>query len=289
MLVKKQVWEINKKWIIIGVVILSVILTTIVFKSSDKTEVKNTQTDEIPELTELEETKEPEEEITSDLPASNTENCTLELGKLAIVNYNFVVDEDFIAKRAEQLVDITDLYGINEAHAYNGIPMLDKEAAEHLNEMLNDYKIAYPGHEMQTMSCFRRVGTQCGRLCAETGKSDHHLGYTCDLIDVAYGSELDTDYYDEHVDWQWLKQNSYKYGFIDRYPEEWAGGSMLEPINVDGNGSTGLFETWHYRYVGAKAATEIAEGKYNNGEYDSLEHYLKERGLVKDLASGVCK
>ena len=64
---------------------------------------------------------------------------------------------------------------------------------------------------------------------------------------------------------------------------------MLEPINVDENGSTGLYETWHYRYVGVKAATEIAEGKYNDGKYDSLEHYLKERGLVKDLVNGVCE
>lgn len=245
----------------------------------------------VEEMEEVEsvEVVEPEEELTSDLPASSTGNCTLGFGKLAVVNYNFTVDADFIAKRGEQLVNITELYGIREAHAYNGVPMLDKEAGEHLNEMLNAYKEAYPGHEMQTMSCFRRVGTQCGRLCAETGKSDHHLGYTCDLIDTAYGSELDTDYYNAHMDWQWLKENSYKYGFIDRYPEEWAGGSMLEPMNVDENGSTGLYETWHYRYVGIKAATEIAEDKYNDGKYDSLEHYLKERGLVTDLVGGACR
>ena len=64
---------------------------------------------------------------------------------------------------------------------------------------------------------------------------------------------------------------------------------MDEPLNVDENGSTGLFETWHYRYVGVSAATEIATGKYNNGQYDSLEHYLKARGLVTDLKNGRCK
>ena len=90
------------------------------------------------------------------------------------------------------------------------------------------------------------------------------------------------------MEWQWLKENSYKYGFIDRFPEAWAGGSMLEPLNVDEHGSTGLYETWHYRYVGVVAATEIALGKYNNGQYDSLEHYLKAVGGVSDLKNGLC-
>ncbi len=84
------------------------------------------------------------------------------------------------------------------------------------------------------------------------------------------------------------EENSYKYGFIDRYPEEWAGGSMTQPLNVDENGSTGYYETWHYRYVGNPAATEIATGKYNDGKYDSLEHYLKASGRLKNLISGSC-
>ena len=64
---------------------------------------------------------------------------------------------------------------------------------------------------------------------------------------------------------------------------------MSEPLNVDENGSTGLFETWHYRYVGIEHATNIATGKYNNGEYDSLEHYLKSLDLVKNLKTGECE
>ena len=58
---------------------------------------------------------------------------------------------------------------------------------------------------------------------------------------------------------------------------------MSAPANIDANGSTGLFETWHYRYVGISAATEIATGKYNNGNYDSLEHYLKATGKITSL------
>lgn len=216
-------------------------------------------------------------------------NCTLGLSRLMLINANFTVDMNFIYTRKNQLINLTETYGINELNSYNGVPLLDAEAGMHLNEMIKAYQAENPGHEMKTVSCFRMYGTSCGRLCAATGTSEHHSGYTCDLIDAAYGTTLDTDYLEAHKEWQWLKSNSYKYGFIDRYPIEWAGGSMAAPINVNESGTTGYYETWHYRYVGVAAATDIAMGKYNGGKYDSLEHYLKATEYVKDLRNATCK
>ena len=237
---------------------------------------------------EKEQTKKPAEKKSTAVTKVPSENCTIKLGYLMLINPNFPVTTSFIDARRSELVSVSSLYGIVEGNRNNGDNLLDAEAAKHLNEMVNAYKKEYPGHTFETRSCYRARGTTCGRLCAKTGTSDHHTGLTCDLLDPAYGTSLDTDTYNQHVDWQWLRANSYKYGFIDRFPEAWAGGPMSEPINVDANGSTGLFETWHYRYVGVTAATEIATGKYNNGQYDSLEHYLKARGLVKDLKNGTC-
>lgn len=193
------------------------------------------------------------------------QNYTLAFGRLMLINPIFTVGTDFIAARRGELVDMTAEYGVNEGLAGNGRPLLDPEAAPHLAEMIADYRSAYPGHDLETRSCFRLVGTQCGRLCYATGTSDHHTGYTCDLIDSAYGTELDTDLLAQHPEWQWLKENSWKYGFIDRFPLEWAGGPMSEPINITVDGTTGVYETWHYRYVGIAVAREIAEGKYNGG------------------------
>ena len=232
-------------------------------------------TDELPTLTQV--------------TAIPSDNCTIKYGYLMLINPNFTVNTDFIDARRSELVSISSLYGIIEGNPYNGDNLLDAEAAAHLNEMVKAYEADYPGHSFETRSCYRARGTTCGRLCAATGASDHHTGLTCDLLDPDYGTLLDTDTYDQHIEWQWLYANSYKYGFIDRFPEEWAGGSMDEPLNVDEYGSTGLFETWHYRYVGNPAATEIATGKYNNGRYDSLEHYLKSLGLVSDLVLGTCE
>ena len=254
---------------------------------------ENPSTDEATSDTQAEETVPAEEAAPIDesvvFTNAPSNNCTIKFGALMLINPNFTVENEFISSRRGELISLSANYGINEYNASNGDNLLDAEAAEKINEMIKAYEAENPGHTMETMSCFRSVGTNCGRLCAATGTSDHHTGLTCDLVDPTYGVSLDTSTYDSHPDWQWLKANSYKYGFIDRFPEAWAGGSMDEPVNVDANGSTGLFETWHYRYVGVGPATEIATGKYNNGQYDSLEHYLLARGMVTDLKNGVCK
>lgn len=249
---------------------------------------QNESADKNSDKTEEEEVQEAQEEfkVVTNVPS---DNCTIKYGYLMLINPNFTVTTDFIDARKSELVSVSSLYGIREGNPYNGDNLLDAEAAEHLNEMVRAYEAEYPGHTFETRSCYRARGTTCGRMCAATGTSDHHTGLTCDLLDPAYGTELGTDAYDQHIDWQWLYANSYKYGFIDRFPYDWAGGPMSEPANVDENGSTGLFETWHYRYVGVGPATEIATGKYNNGNYDSLEHYLKMRGLVSDLKNGRCE
>lgn len=257
---------------------------------NDTTKEEQSAAEETSTTTEDENTPETSSPVDNSKAFTNapSQNCTIKNGALMLINPNFKVENEFIAARRGELISLSANYGIKELHSYNGDNLLDAEAAAKISEMIKAYEADNPGHTMGTMSCFRSVGTSCGRLCAATGTSDHHTGLTCDLVDPTYGTSLDTDTYDAHLDWQWLRANSYKYGFIDRFPEAWAGGPMSEPANVDGNGSTGLFETWHYRYVGVGPATEIATGKYNNGQYDSLEHYLLARGLVKNLTAGLC-
>lgn len=81
------------------------------------------------------------------------------------------------------------------------------------------------------------------------GTSEHQLGLGIDINADGIHSTGNEVY-------QWLCQNSYKYGFIYRYPEEKT--AITGIIN----------EPWHYRYVGADAAEEI----YKHGE--CLEEYL---------------
>ena len=79
------------------------------------------------------------------------------------------------------------------------------------------------------------------------GYSEHQIGLAVDINGAIYDLYF------------WLQENSYKYGFIFRYPG-------------DKNDITGVAkEVWHYRYVGVEAATEM----YEKGL--CLEEYLAER------------
>ena len=80
---------------------------------------------------------------------------------------------------------------------------------------------------------------------ARPGTSEHQLGLAVDINGAVYDIYL------------WLEENSWKYGFIFRYPD----------YKTDLTGVAG--EVWHYRYVGKEAAQEI----YEQGV--CLEEYLE--------------
>lgn len=73
---------------------------------------------------------------------------------------------------------------------------------------------------------------------AEPGKSEHEIGLAVDINSTKSQEDTLSIY-------NWLKNNSYKYGFILRYPDN--------KIDITGL----LYEPWHYRYVGVNHATEI--------------------------------
>lgn len=78
---------------------------------------------------------------------------------------------------------------------------------------------------------------------ARPGTSEHELGLAVDIVDRSH--QL-LDYTQEYtMVQQWLMSNSWKYGFILRYPND---KSSLTGI---------IYEPWHYRYVGKKAARKI--------------------------------
>lgn len=89
---------------------------------------------------------------------------------------------------------------------------------------------------------------QTERWVAVPGYSEHQLGIAVDINGATYDIYL------------WLQANSYKYGFIFRYP-----GWKTE---ITGTAE----EVWHYRYVGVEAAAEI----YEQGI--CLEEYLEMAG-----------
>lgn len=92
---------------------------------------------------------------------------------------------------------------------------------------------------------------------AVPGTSEHQLALALDIVDIS-NQHLDESQENTPVQ-KWLMKNSWKYGFILRYP-------------TDKSDITGIsYEPWHYRYVGKDAAKEI----YESGV--CLEEYLENR------------
>lgn len=88
---------------------------------------------------------------------------------------------------------------------------------------------------------------------ARPGSSEHQLGLAVDLNDPnVSGSRLDDK------DYEWILENSYKYGFIVRYTKSGV------PI-------TGYMEEpWHIRYLGVELATKVYESGLTYEEYYDL-------------------
>lgn len=88
-------------------------------------------------------------------------------------------------------------------------------------------------------------------LAARPGFSEHETGLT---LDITTGTAT-KDTFEDTEAFKWLNENSYKYGFILRYPKD------KEDI-------TGYdYEPWHYRYVGVEVATKIHELDITFDEY----------------------
>jgi zinc D-Ala-D-Ala carboxypeptidase len=112
---------------------------------------------------------------------------------------------------------------------------------ELLNKEINDYKDL--GHSKKEATSLAE------KWVAPPSYSEHETGLALDIN----SEDGNTD---EEV-YSWLANNSYKYGFIIRYPQD---KTYITGIN---------YEPWHIRYVGKIAAEEI----YNN--QFCLEEYLK--------------
>lgn len=87
-------------------------------------------------------------------------------------------------------------------------------------------------------------------LCFETlaipGFSEHHTGLAIDVYSNNDNS-FDNTNFENTFAYNWLINNSYKYGFILRYPK---GKEHITNIS---------FEPWHFRYVGKEASKVIYE------------------------------
>lgn len=90
------------------------------------------------------------------------------------------------------------------------------------------------------------------------GASEHQIGLAIDFISDTYKT---LDYgFGESEAGVWLREHSYEYGFILRYPQ---GQEYVTGID---------YEPWHFRYVGVEAATVITQNAITLEDF--TENYL---------------
>ncbi|MCL1822869.1 MAG: M15 family metallopeptidase [Oscillospiraceae bacterium] len=81
------------------------------------------------------------------------------------------------------------------------------------------------------------------------GTSEHNAGLALDILSedwYMHHTSLTNDF-DKTAEFNWLVGNSWKYGFILRYPDD------KTPV-------TGIiYEPWHFRFIGVKRAKEVYE------------------------------
>ena len=94
-------------------------------------------------------------------------------------------------------------------------------------------------------------------VVAPPGASEHQTGLTIDFtLEKFLNAEYVLNYdFADTKQGQWLRKNSWQYGFILRYDE-----SKEDKTNI-------AYEPWHYRYVGLEHAKKIYEGNLCLEEY----------------------
>lgn len=180
---------------------------------------------------------------------------------LMLVNKEHPLDKDYVP---ESLDAISSKYT-----ALGDSYLLDEYAERALDAMMADmyatlrmsapYVIsAYRSYEYQTtvfnsyVSDYMKKGYSREAATAETlrtsaapGTSEHQSGLCVDFYTTSMTHGLNNEEFEKTAAFLWLKENAHKYGFILRYPE---GKTPLTSYD---------YESWHYRFVGRTAATQI--------------------------------
>ena len=155
-----------------------------------------------------------------------------------------------------------NLTTLDEEYSIDGEQQMAGTAAEAFKRLVDDAE--KEGYHIKARSAYRSYAEQVevydlylatygqnyvDRFVAKPGFSEHQTGLCVDVMSTDTSTFADSDEY------TWIRNNAYKYGFIERYQKS--------KEDITGFSS----ESWHYRYVGVEVATEIYNQKITFDEY----------------------
>ena len=176
--------------------------------------------------------------------------------ELLLCNKYYKLQEDYVP---DDLVKIDNKYYYGEQQqirqdAYDAfINMWNAANAEDIYLIINSSFRSFK-EQQEVYDYYKDLNGQieADTIAARPGYSEHQTGLS---IDIFSKDNTSTKTFANSKAYEWLFNNSYKYGFVLRYPEN------KEQL-------TGYkFEAWHFRYVGKKVAEEIHKRDITFDEY----------------------
>lgn len=157
---------------------------------------------------------------------------------------------EYAEKALEAFLDEAAMYGHGDIKVSNGYRSYSVQSTL-FNNYLADERARHPDWTEEQI--YNLVATYSN----PPGTSEHQSGLCVDMH-----NQIDTNNtFDGTPAAIWLEENCYRFGFVLRYP-------------ADKQNVTGIkYESWHFRYVGRTAATEMHELGM------CLEEYLAYKGL----------
>lgn len=173
-----------------------------------------------------------------------------------LVNKHYYIDKDLVAT---DLVKIDDKYTNGSDHyaskvAVNAfIKMYDDAKKEGLGLVINSSYRSYNDQEELCNEYQQLYGNNyVNKYMAKPGFSEHQTGLSFDI------GSLSSNIFANSMEYTWMLDNAYKYGFILRFPKKY------ESLTGFKN------EPWHYRYVGKEIAKYIYENDISYEEYYAM-------------------
>ena len=177
----------------------------------------------------------------------------LNTSKILVNKYNYL-GSNYVPKNLEN---------ISLKHSRSGMKLVSyaKDAFEKMAKAAkkDGYNIvamsSYRSYKYQ-VDLYNRYKSKDGKTAADTysarpGFSEHQTGLAVDI----YNGKKDFNNFEKTKEFNWMRKNAYKYGFILRFPKD----------KVKQTGYQ--YESWHYRYVGKKVAKYINKNNLCFEEY----------------------
>lgn len=190
---------------------------------------------------------------------SKSKDTDIKKDSLMLVNKFNNLSKDYNPK---DLVNVSNVYSFGSGQklrkeAFDAFKdMFNAAKEENLTLIINSSYRTYDEQEETYNDYYNRNGKKyADGIAARPGYSEHQTGLSIDI--QTYKSSAKT--FENFEEFKWLQKNAHKYGYILRYPK---GKEYLTGYN---------YESWHYRYVGVKAATYIYK---NNITYDEYYAYF---------------